>query len=138
MKKRSPKVRDEEYRFTEGVIVSETDKEGIITYVNRRFCHITGYDKEELLGRNHNIIRHPDMPKEVFRQMWSTIQSGKAWEGMLKNLRKDGRFFWVYTYIRPEIRNGEIVGYIAARRPADAEEIAEAELKYKTMRIKRK
>jgi aerotaxis receptor len=138
MKKKSPKVRDEEYRFTDGVIISETDTKGIITYANRKFCHITGYEKSELIGKNHNIIRHPDMPKEVFRQMWSTIQSGKPWEGMIKNLRKDGRYFWVYTYIRPIIKEEGIAGYIAAIRPADPEEIAEAKMKYNALRTQEK
>lgn len=89
---------DDEYTFNGGVIISETDLKGIITYYNRKFCEISGYTKSELNGKNHNIVRHPDMPKSAFADMWSMIQLGKSWTGMIKNLRKDGRYYWVYTY----------------------------------------
>jgi aerotaxis receptor len=138
MRRKRPQVVDEEYRFTQGIILSETDPQGIITYANRRFCQISGYERSELIGKNHNIIRHPEMPKEVFRQMWRTIQEGKSWEGVIKNLRKDGRYYWVHTHIDP-LRNGEeIRGYVAVRRPADPDEIQEAELQYKALLIQEK
>ena len=79
---------DEEHLFQGRVIISETDLKGVITYANRKFCEISGYSAEELVGKPHNIIRHPDMPKEAFAKVWSTIQSGQIWHGLVKNLRK--------------------------------------------------
>jgi len=128
-----PTPVDEQYTFEDGVIVSETDLKGIITYSNRKFCEIAGYDKSELKGKNHNIVRHPDMPKAAFKDLWETIQKGDSWTGTVKNLRKDGRYYWVYSYIAPIYRDGEITGYTAARKPATDTEIAEAEALYEKM-----
>ena len=99
-----------------GTIVSITDKKGIITYVNKPFCDISGYTKEELIGKPHNIIRHPDMPKSTFKKMWNIIQKGGVFEGLVKNRKKDGEAYYVQTIIT-SIRNtfGEIEGYIATR-----------------------
>ena len=122
---------DEEYTFKAGIIVSETDLKGIITYSNRKFCEISGYSKSELMGKNHNIVRHPDMPKSAFANMWKTIQNGKSWTGMVKNLRKDGKYYWVYTYISPIFKEEKIVGYTAARKPATDIEKQETAALYK-------
>jgi aerotaxis receptor len=139
MERQRPEVVDQEYRFSgEGVILSETDPLGFITYANHRFCRISGYEMEELRGRNHNIVRHPEMPRELFRRLWETIQAGKAWEGLIKNLRKDGRYYWVHTHIEPIVREGEHRGYVAVRHPADPDEILEAELRYKALLIQEK
>ncbi len=116
---------DEEYTFDKGLIISSTNLEGIITYANRRFCEVAGYSKDELKGQNHNIIRHPDMPKAAFKELWDTIQAAKEWTGLVKNLRKDGRYYWVYSHISPIIKDGNISGYTAARRPASSAEITE-------------
>ena len=121
-----PDPIDEEYSFEKGLIVSSTDLKGIITYANRKFCEIAGYTKDELTGKNHNIVRHPDMPKAAFQEVWDTIQAGKEWTGIVKNLRKDGRYYWVYSHIAPIVTDdGEITGYTAARRPASPTEIVE-------------
>ncbi len=129
-----PTPIDEEYQFTDGIIVSSTDLKGIITYANRKFCEISGYAKEELKGKNHNIVRHPDMPKAAFQDLWDKLHAGKEWTGIVKNLRKDGRYYWVYTYITPiKDESGETTGYSAARRPASEMEIEEASLMYKEM-----
>jgi len=128
-------VLPEEFHFTEGVILSETDTRGVITYANRRFSKVSGYDRDELIGKEHNIVRHPDMPKEVFRELWATIQSGSVWEGVIKNLRRDGRYYWVHAYITPVWREWQIVAYLSVRRPAAPDEIAEAQLKYKSLLI---
>jgi len=138
MRRKRPQMVDEEYRFSQGVILTETDTKGIITFANRRFCQISGYERLELIGRNHNIIRHPEMPKAVFRQLWQTIQEGRSWEGVIKNLRKDGRYYWVHTHIEPLWKGGEMRGYVAVRRPADPDEIIEAELQYKALLIQEK
>ncbi len=134
-----PEAIDKEYLFDGGVIISETDTKGNITYANRKFCEISGYTPEELKGQPHNIIRHPDMPKAAFTQMWETIKSGRSWHGLVKNLRKDGLYYWVETEITP-VRNdeGQITGYIAARKPASRKNVNEVALTYKTMLDKEK
>jgi aerotaxis receptor len=120
-----PDPIDEAFTFKDGVIVSSTDLKGIITYANRKFCNISGYDKSELVGKNHNIVRHPDMPKAAFQEVWDTIEAGKDWTGIVKNLRKDGRYYWVFSHIAPVMNDGEITGYTAARRPATDNEVLE-------------
>jgi len=125
---------DEEYFFEGSAIISQTDLKGIITYANRAFSEVSGYSVEELVGKPHNILRHPDMPKVVFEKMWSTIKSGQAWNGLVKNLRKDGRYYWVDTEILPIRDNDEkITGYIAARKAASRKDIQENEETYKRM-----
>ncbi len=125
-------VIDEEYHFEGRAIVSETDTKGVITFANRKFCEISGYEKDELIGKPHNIVRHPDMPRIAFAQMWQDIQAGKAWHGIVKNLRKDGLYYWVETEITPVFDvEGKIIGYIAARKPANRKDIEEAQNLYK-------
>ena len=129
-----PVAVDEEYFFEGCAIVSETDLEGLITFANRRFCEISGYTSSELVGQPHNIIRHPDMPKAAFAQVWRTIQSGTIWHGLVKNLRKDGKFYWVDTEVSPIYDNNGIVkGYMAARKPASRKNIEETAEIYKKM-----
>ncbi len=99
-------------------VISKTDLRGIITYVNKPFCKLAGYEKNELIGKPHNIIRHPDMPKSVFKQLWDTIEKNQKWRGFVKNLRKDGKYYWVEAFIEPVFdENGQKVGYISARKP---------------------
>ncbi len=129
-----PTPIDEEYLFEGRAIVSETDLKGFITYANRKFCEISGYNADELVGKPHNIIRHPDMPKAAFGQMWSTIQSGALWHGIVKNLRKDGRYYWVDTEVTPTYdENGKVKGYMAARKPASRKNIDESAALYQKM-----
>lgn len=97
-------------------IVSKTDPKGIITYVNKAFLDISGYSLEELIGKPHNIVRHPDMPKEIFKELWQTISSKKSWHGILKNRKKDGGYYWVKTVINPIVDyRGNIIEYISIR-----------------------
>ncbi len=99
------------------VIVSQTDLEGIITNVSEAFCKVSGYTKDELVGRPHNIIRHEDMPKKIYENMWATIKSGKVWKGDLKNRAKDGSAYWVHATIEPNLNDqNEIIGYTAIRQ----------------------
>ncbi len=128
-----PDPIDEEYKFEKGLIVSSTDLKGMITYANRKFCEVAGYTKDELTAKNHNIVRHPDMPKVAFQELWETVSSGKEWTGIVKNLRKDGKYYWVYSHITPIITDGEISGYTAARRPASAAEVDECIPIYKAL-----
>lgn len=97
-------------------IVSKTDPQGYITFVNDEFCHISGYSREELIGKPHSIVRHPATPASVFRQMWSTIQRGENYKTMLQNLRKNGESYYVNTVVIPMKNSyGEIVEYLAVR-----------------------
>ena len=129
-----PDPIDEEFTFEGRVIISETDLKGNIIYANRKFCEISGYSSDELVGLPHSIIRHPDMPKGAFEKMWDTIKGGTIWHGLVKNLRKDGLFYWVETEISP-IRNeeGETTGYIAARKHATKKDIEQTAATYATM-----
>jgi len=134
-----PEAIDEEYLFEGRAIISETDTKGIITFANRKFCEIAGYTPAELKGQPHNIIRHPDMPKAAFAQMWESLKSGSPWHGLVKNLRKDGLYYWVDTEVSPVKDNeGNITGYIAARKPASRKNIEEVIGVYKTMLEKEK
>jgi aerotaxis receptor len=117
---------DLEVPFPEGrLIVSRTDLKGIITHANDAFVEMSGYAREELIGAPHHILRHPDMPKIAFKGLWDDIGAGKKWHGYVKNLRKDGAFYWVYATAVPNIRNGVIVGYTSVRRKPSRTRIAE-------------
>ncbi len=125
---------DKEYIYSGSAIISQTDLDGVITYANRAFCEAAGYKANELVGKLHNIIRHPDMPKIVFAKMWETINGGQAWNGLVKNLRSDGKFYWVETEILPIVNeDGTITGFIAAKRGASRKNINEAIQTYKKM-----
>jgi PAS domain S-box-containing protein len=106
-----------EVPFPEGrLIVSRTDLKGIITHANDAFVEMSGWQREELIGTPHHILRHPDMPKVAFKGLWDDVAAGKKWHGYVKNLRKDGSYYWVYATAVPNIRNGQIVGYTSVRR----------------------
>ncbi len=121
--------------FDGGVMITETDPSGIITYANRKFREMTGYTKEELIGSPHSINRHPDMPKAAFKQMWETIKGGNYWEGFVKNMRSDGKYYLVVVWIKPKFdENGEIVGYIAGRKVPDPNLMSRALKEYAKMR----
>ena len=126
--------KDKEYFFDDNMIISQTDLKGVITYGNRVFFQVSEYEKDELIGQPHNILRHPDMPKEVFKKMWKTIQAGKVWNGLIKNLRKDGLYYWVDTEILP-VRNDndDVIGYIAVKKAASRKDIQENEEIYQRM-----
>ncbi|ALQ50606.1 PAS domain-containing methyl-accepting chemotaxis protein [Nitrosomonas ureae] len=97
------------------LILSTTDTKGRITYVNQTFIDVSGFSTEELIGKAHNIVRHPDMPPQAFEDLWRTLQAGKPWTGLVKNRRKNGDFYWVLGNATPLIENGSIVGYLSVR-----------------------
>lgn len=115
-------------------IVSKTNPKGIITYGNPIFIEFSGYDEEELIGSQHNIIRHPDMPRSAFKLVWDTIASGKEIFAYVKNMAKDGSYYWVFTHIAPDFdHGGRIVGYTSVRRCPSRAAIAKIEPVYRQM-----
>ncbi|WP_201523372.1 PAS domain-containing protein [Aliarcobacter butzleri] len=113
-------------------LVSETDKNGVILFANSDFCKIAEYNINELIGQPHSIVRHPDMPKVAFQDLWDTVKGGKVWTGYVKNATKSGGFYWVFATVYPFVtQNGEN-GYLSCRRKASNQEIAKAEELYKT------
>ena len=131
-----PEPIDVEVPFDGGVMITETDKAGIITYANRKFRDLTGYTKEQLIGSPHNINRHPDMPKAAFKGMWDTIKGGNYWEGFVKNMTSEGKYYLVVVWIKPKLdENGEIIGYIAGRKIPDKQLMERALAQYKIMKM---
>ncbi len=116
------------------LIISRTDLNGVITYVNETFAHISGYEPEELIGKPHSIIRHPDMPKSAFADLWQTIRAGKTWEGYVKNLRKDKGYYWVYARVSQVIKDGKVVEYKSLREPVPREKRIEMQNLYDRIR----
>ena len=108
------------------LIVSETDEKGKIIYANEDFCKIAGFSKEELIGKPHNIVRHPEMPKWAFKDLWDTIKAGRVWRGVVKNKTKDGGYYWVYATIYPSIDANGNTRYISVRVKPTDEEIEKA------------
>ena len=130
-----PDPVDEEVIFDGGVMITETDTAGVITYANRKFRELTGYSKEDLIGAPHNINRHPDMPKAAFKGMWETIKDGNYWEGYVKNMTADGKYYNVIVWIKPKRDNeGNIIGYIAGRKIPDPDAMNAALAQYKAMK----
>jgi PAS domain S-box-containing protein len=112
------------------LIVSRSDREGRITFVNQALVDISGYSEDELIGSQRSMLRHPDMPKPVFAELWARIQSGKCWEGLIKNRRKDGTHYWVWTAISPSLEGTEDCAYICTQTRPTRAEIAAAETRY--------
>lgn len=128
-------VTEIETRFPTGeLIVSQTDSDGIITMCNEAFVHMSGFSREQLLGTPHSILRHPDMPKAAFADLWNTVGEGKRWSGYVKNLRRDGGFYWVYATVIPKIRDGVVVGHTSVRREPSRDKVNELAAVYATMR----
>jgi len=115
-------------------LVSKTDLKGNITYANENFIQISGFSREELIGKNHNLIRHPDMPAEVFADLWQMLKAGHPWRCVIKNRCKNGDFYWVEAFVSPIRENGQIVGYMSIRSIPERREIAEAESLYRAIR----
>lgn len=128
-------VTQREYSFSPDVtLVSVTDPKGRITYCNEAFAQVSGYSADELLGQPHNLVRHPDMPAEAFRDMWATIESGRPWTGVVKNRRKDGDHYWVLANATP-VRNGDrVVGFMSVRTAPSREQVQAADRLYAEMR----
>jgi len=131
VKPRSRPVTQLEYPLEDDdIIISKTDRRGKILYVNNTFVRVSGYSREELLGEPQNIVRHADVPPEVFRDLWSTIQSGRSWSGIVKNRCKNGDHYWVLANVAPITVDGQVVGYTAIRVKPTRESIEHAQTAY--------
>lgn len=106
------------------LIVSKTDLKGRITYVNRTFMRISNYAEDEVMGKQHNVIRHPDMPRGVYRLLWETLKAGQEFFGVVKNLTADGHFYWVFANVTLDRTvRGEVIGYFSVRRTVTPEAV---------------
>jgi len=131
-------VQSQEFAYPTGeTLVSTTDLKGRILYCNPMFIAVSGYSREELLGQPHNLIRHPDMPEEAFRDMWETIAQGHPWSAGVKNRRKDGSYYWVMANVTPLMDGDKPVGYMSVRTEASRAQIQASEALYATMRAEK-
>ncbi len=123
-------------KFSEDIIlVSKTDTRGTIKYANKAFCEVAGYAESELIGQPHNIVRHPDMPKVVFKLLWQHLQSGQEFWGYVKNRTKQGGYYWVFAHVTPTFDStGTIVGYHSDRRAPKESALSKVEELYATLR----
>lgn len=134
MKNRNTPTAVERVMREDDYIVSKTDLAGRITYGNRIFIEFSGYSEAELLGAQHNIIRHPDMPRGVFKYLWDTIQAKEECFAYVKNLAKDGSYYWVFANVTPSFdKDGNLTGYFSVRRKPRPEGVKTMAAVYKTM-----
>lgn len=128
-------VTNNEVKMREGsILVSKTNLKGIITYCNQDFIDISGFSEAELMGKNHNIVRHPDMPVEAFAWLWDDLKGGKPWTAPVKNRSKNGDYYWVKANVSPIYENGQVVEYMSVRTRPDEAEISAAESLYRDIR----
>lgn len=133
--RRTGPVTQREFVLDDGAtLVSATDLKSRITYCNPAFVAVSGYSREELVGQPHNLIRHPDMPAEAFRDMWATLEAGRPWTALVKNRRKNGDHYWVRANVTPVLDGGHISGYMSVRTKPSREDVVAAEALYAAMR----
>jgi len=124
MKNKIKPTNNERIFPEDNILVSKTDVKGIITYCNHSFLEISGYSESELLGKQHNIVRHPDMPRVIFSLLWDTLKANREFNGYIKNLVKDGSYYWVFTNVTPSFGDdNELLGYYSVRRKPDVEKL---------------
>ncbi|MEB2609898.1 methyl-accepting chemotaxis protein [Burkholderia cenocepacia] len=128
-------VTQQEFDFPDDVtLMSTTDADSVITYANTTFAQVSGFSNEELVGQPHNVVRHPDMPKEAFADMWATLRRGEPWTALVKNRRKNGDHYWVRANAIPVMRNGAPQGYMSVRTKAPHDETRAADALYRAFR----
>ena len=128
-------VTQTEVPFPKGrYIVSRTDLKGSITYANDTFVAISGFTREELIGKNHNLVRHPDMLPGAFAWLWETIKEGRPWRGIVKNRCKNGDYYWVDALVVPVLKNNETIGYMSVRTEPTRQQVADAEALYRQLK----
>jgi aerotaxis receptor len=124
-----------EVMFSKGhYIVSRTDLKGAITYVNDSFVAISGFSRDELVGKSHNVVRHPDMLPDAFAWLWETIKAGRPWRGIVKNRCKNGDFYWVDALVVPVFKGDEVIGYMSVRTAPTRQQISAAEAFYEKLK----
>ncbi len=127
-------VTQVEHPFPKGkYVVSKTDLKGIITYANDTFVELSGFTRGELIGKNHNLVRHPEMPPQAFADLWATVKTGRPWRGIVKNRCKNGDFYWVDALVVPVRSKGETVGYMSVRTEPSRQQVADAEALYRQL-----
>ena len=130
-----PKVTQKEFDFpNDATLMSVTDTSSRIAYANEAFVEVCGFEREEILGKPHNIVRHPDMPREAFADLWDTLKRSETWSALVKNRRKNGDHYWVRANVTPVRRQGRLCGYMSVRTKPTRQEVAQAESLYRTMR----
>jgi aerotaxis receptor len=128
-------ITNHSYELADGAaLVSRTDLKGRITYANPSFVEVSGYTIDELVGKAHNIVRHPDMPPEAFADMWDSLGRGLPWTGLVKNRRKNGDFYWVQANVTPLRNQGRTEGYMSVRSKPEPAQVARAEQVYSRIR----
>jgi aerotaxis receptor len=128
-------VTQKEYDFpADATLMSSTDTHSHIAYANEAFIKVSGFERDEIMGSPHNMVRHPDMPVEAFADMWATLKDGQSWTALVKNRRKDGDHYWVRANASPVVRSGAVVGYMSVRTKPSKEEVAQAEAVYRDFR----
>lgn len=132
-----PKIQPTEREIfipDDACIVSKTDPKGLITYGNQLFIEISGYTEQELLGVQHNIVRHPDMPRGIFQLLWDTLKSNQEFNGYIKNMTKDGGYYWAFANVTPSLApNGSLLGYYSVRRRPKQEGVIVMQKLYREM-----
>ncbi|MEA3315883.1 MAG: PAS domain-containing protein [Campylobacterota bacterium] len=115
-------------------LVTETDAKGKIIFANDEFCKIAEYEKDEIMNKNHNIVRDKDMPKAAFKDLWDTVKKGEVWSGFVKNTTKSGGYYWVFATVYPFLNEDNEQCYLSCRRKPSKEDILKYDALYKTMR----
>ena len=133
MKNNQPVTQHEQPLQRGTLLVSKTDLKGIITYANDAFVKVSGFSREELIGKNHNIVRHPDMPPQAFKWLWDTLSAGLPWRGIVKNRCKNGDHYWVKALVSPISADGRVIGYLSVRCAPSRNEINEAQSLYQNL-----
>jgi aerotaxis receptor len=134
MRENTP-VTQREFDFpADATLMSSTDTQSHITYANEAFIQVSGFERDEIVGQPHNMVRHPDMPREAFEDMWRTLKEGQSWTALVKNRRKDGDHYWVRANATPVVRGDRVVGYMSVRTKPTREEVKQAEDTYREFR----
>lgn len=133
MKSKIQPTSNEKLMREDDFIVSKTDIKGRLTYCNRIFIEFSGYSEQELLSQQHNIIRHPEMPRSVFSLLWQTINTGHEFFGYVKNMSKDGSYYWVFANVSPSYQADKITGFLSVRRKPETEKVKLIEPVYQDM-----
>ncbi|MGE5674312.1 MAG: PAS domain-containing protein, partial [Mycobacterium leprae] len=131
MKKNLPVTQIERHYLPEERLISETDLRGIVTTANAAFCEVAGFTQAEMVGKSHNIVRHPDVPPAIFADLWRTLKAGERWVGVVKNRCKNGDYYWVKAFVSPVVQDGVTVRYRSVRVQPTRAEIAAAEEIYR-------